>query len=161
MTKYVRETKAGKSISAWIITKGTRYVATVQSHYSDGGSVLVNVFQTDAAAQKSAKVLGKPWPPKNFDSDFTGFLYGRAGGYGYDKFTAAISGLVIDGHRMSNHCGASKKPPAAGVWPRDAKAPKGWRFANYDKERDGYRNLYRIEGLHYLEAIGYTVHSAI
>lgn len=29
----------------------------------------------------------------------------RAGGYGYDKRTAALSGAVIEGYRMANHCG--------------------------------------------------------
>lgn len=30
---------------------------------------------------------------------------GHAGGYGYDKTTASLSGLLIDGHSMANHCG--------------------------------------------------------
>ena len=71
MSKYVRETAAGKSISAYVIMKGARHVATVQAHFSNGGRCLVNVWHTDGREMQHAS----------------------AGGYGYDKFTAALSGL--------------------------------------------------------------------
>jgi hypothetical protein len=33
---------------------------------------------------------------------------GRAGGYGYDKTTAALAGATIAGFRIANHCGAAE-----------------------------------------------------
>lgn len=112
-TKYVRETKAGKSISAHIIlNKKGDHVATVQAHFSNGGTCLVNVWHTDATEMQSAS----------------------AGGYGYDKFTSALSGMTIDGHAMSNHSerlDAPKVPKGRKLFPRDYKAPKGFDLANY------------------------------
>ena len=71
MTKYVTDTKAGKSLSAYVIlNKKGQHVATVRAHFSDGGTCLVNVH-----------------------CDKDGFQRATAGGYGYDKFTAALSGL--------------------------------------------------------------------
>lgn len=146
-TKQVRETKAGKSVSAWIVLKGKRQVAAVHAHYSDGGTVLVNVFNY---GDKNRSAKDKP------------FQAGKAGGYGYDKFTAALSGLEIDGHKLTDHCQGHKKPVNGHkVFKRDEKAPRGWHFANYNSEGNGYSDCYRIEGLKYLEAIGYTVISAI
>lgn len=184
MTKYVRETAAGKSISAYIIMKGARQIATVQAHFGNGGRVLVNVWHHSGNVEMQ---------------------HGSASGYGYDKFTAALSGLMIDGHEMTNHCGAYQKPPRGlKYFPSDFKPRKGYRLANggeYDAEtgqrvtsyglRDaareelgeaaswedvdarakelrqaknivrGYGSCYRLEGLKFLEAIGYTVIQAI
>ena len=160
--KYVRETKAGKSISAWVILKRHREIATVQAYFSGGGAVLVNVFNY-GDKNKSGKL-----DPQQ----------GTAGGYGYDKLTAALTGLEIDGHKLSNHCQFRKTPPKGGVWPQDAKAPRGWNFANYrfnerveidgkfvtrelPKEKQGYSDCYRESGLKYLSELGYTVIQAI
>jgi hypothetical protein len=162
--KQVRETKAGKSISAYVILRknGTE-VATVQAHFSDGGNCLVNVWN-----------FGDGNPQAQ-----DGLQRGTAGGYGYDKFTAALSGLKIDGHELTNHCDGRKKMPKGG-WKRDAKPPKGWSFANcsrftadgepvshesQDKEGDtaywAYTSCYRESGLDYLKALGYRVIQAI
>lgn len=179
--KYVRETAAGKSISAWLVLKGKRQVATVQAHYSNSGTVLVNVFQDDEGARRSAiaaKRDGETVKSDNYGRE----MYaqgGMAGGYGYDKHTAALSGMWIDGHKMTDHCshyGAPKRPPnGLQRWPRDAKAPRGYMFANYQSKfitfgfnpekheregfsgNDGYDSCFRLEGLKYLEAKGYTV----
>jgi hypothetical protein len=169
-TKYVSDTKAGKSISAYIIlNKKGKEVATVRAHYSDGGNVLVNIFQS---------------------SETHGFQAGSAGGYGYDKFTAALSGLQIDGHKLTNHCGESKKMPKGGF--RAAKPPRGWMFNNRalftdrktlatDTERDEWEekigrfhnhnlppgwyyaptSCYRNEGMNYLRSFGYRILKAI
>lgn len=164
--KYVHDTEAGKSIDAWIIlNKRGKEIACVRSHYSKGGVCLVNVFNYGGEeTNKSAK--SKP------------FQAAHAGGQGYDKFTAALSGMEIDGHKLGNHCEYSKKPPVNGVWPQDFKAPKGWRLANYKTteqvevngsyervdlppEKCGWTDLYRLDGLNYLEDIGYRVIKAI
>lgn len=34
---------------------------------------------------------------------------GKAGGYGYDKTTAALAGAEIAGHRIANHCGTAEE----------------------------------------------------
>lgn len=191
--KHVRETTAGKSISAYVILnpKG-EHVATVQSHYANGGTVTVDVWNIgDKATLKTALAMGYSVDEKGHLIDAKGVnmgLYpycvaglqqGRAGGGGYDKFTAALRGAVIDGHKMTDHCGESRKPPKGRkTWPRDAKAPKGFRFANWidgsrkahDGSRmyphipegeSGYASCYRESGLEYLKAIGYRVIQAI
>lgn len=162
-TKYVSDTAAGKSISAWIIMKRRRHIATVRAHFSNGGTCTVNVFNHG---------------DKNKSAAENGFQHGSASGYGYDKLIAALSGLKIDGHRLTNHCEGSKQSPDGRLWPRDAVAPKGWHFANWtsfnfvkkgeDSERvelpksqQGYSSCYRESGLKYLEAIGYQVIQAI
>ena len=63
MTKYVRDTKAGKALSVKVIlNKRGKHVATVQAHYSDNpnGSVCtVNVWQTSAAYLECQRVMCK------------------------------------------------------------------------------------------------------
>lgn len=88
--KQVRETTAARSIRAIVIMRGKRHVATVQAHYGNS-RVSVDVWHTDG----------------------TPLQQGSASGYGYDKFTAALSGLTIDGHKMTDHCGARKTRHAA------------------------------------------------
>jgi len=111
-SKYVNDTNAGKSISAYVILnrKGV-HVATVKAFH--GNSCLVNVH------------------------DFNGeFQHATASGYGYDKFTAALSGMTIDGHEMSNHAshdGAPKIPKGRKTYPLDYKPKKGYSLANYTK----------------------------
>lgn len=159
MTK-VRDTKAGQSVAAWVILKGKTPVAKVQAHY---GPSRVQVDVWNLRAEPSA-------------------LSGRASGYGYDKFTAALSGLVIDGHVMTDHCsrlGAPKPPRGRKTYPADAKPKRGYSFANFtrgdavwpdtgerrfpdmDASEAGYRDCYRLDGLRYLEALGYTVVQAV
>ncbi len=145
-TKYVRETKAGKSIRALVIlNKKGQHVATLQASFSDNpaGSVcLVNVWHTGP--------------------DHIEMQHARAGGYGYDKFSSALAGMTIDGHAMTDHCGARLKyPKGLDHFPRDFKAPKGYRVANYRKDADGYSDCYRLPGLEYLTAIGYRIIEAI
>lgn len=109
MTKYVEETKAAKSISVYVIlNRKGEHVATVQAHFSDGGTCIVNVRD-----------------------DKAGFQYGRAGGGGYDKFTAALRGMTIDGHKMTDHCGERlPKPRGKSYFPNTYKPRKGYRLAN-------------------------------
>lgn len=124
MPRYVvRETAAGKSISAWVILKAGKEVATVQAHYGSGGAVTVNIFQCGSAANRSEAASGLK---------ALYFQAATAGGYGYDKLTAALSGLWIDGHQLTDHCGGSLKPPRRlKYFPSDYKPRKGYRLANY------------------------------
>lgn len=196
MTKQVRETAAGKSVSAYVIlNRKGEHVATVQAHFSDGGTCTVDVWNHgDGPAKRSAEAMGyvfgpddrvvgnetkgKPAHAGDYAYKVAGLQQGRAGGYGYDKFTAALSGLIIDGHAMSDHCGGRKSPPKGRTtWPRDAKAPRGYSFNNFqtftygkdgervalgpDSPAYGYSSCYRLEGFKYLEAFGYRVIQAI
>lgn len=182
---YVRETSAAKSVAAYVVlnAKGA-HVATVQMHFG-ASRVLVNVWNEGREAQaRTLKALGLTVDDKGRVTegkrvgetiyDVAGIQEGRASGYGYDKRTAALAGLVIDGHVMTDHCsgfGAPKPPKGRQTWPGDATPPKGYTFANYrahagngddlpDAER-GYANCYRRSGLDYLEALGYRVIQAL
>ncbi|MGE0211828.1 MAG: hypothetical protein AB7S41_09055 [Parvibaculaceae bacterium] len=160
--KYVRETKAAKQIAADLIMRRGEEVARVLAYHGQG-SCLVNIFQGSKAAARCYAAAHKT-PLADVDAEKAyrafGFQVGRAGGYGYDKFASAIAGLWIDGHKLNDHCAVRRKPPnGRTTFPRDSKAPKGWHFANYiEKEGEaGWLDCYRVQGLSYLEAIGYSV----
>lgn len=189
MAKYVRETKAGKAISAYVILNAKSvHVATVQAHFSDGGTCLVNVWaHGDAVTKKNAVAAGlaKDGEVSSEAHDAMYMQQGRAGGYGYDKFTAALSGLYIDGVRMSDHCGHNEQTEALAKryaracikhdianashegyilfrdeW--DARAKKiGARFANYDSNLRRYTSLFLESGLERLTSLGYRVINGI
>ncbi len=177
MSKYVRDTKAAKSIAAYIVLKKGIEIATVNAHFSDGGKCLVNVWANGENSEKKnqsayLKTYGKPSKEDMY------FQSGTAGGYGYDKFTAALSGCFIDGVMMSDHCGrdtASEKMLAAYIkacagksviygsdfqksWNKKA-AKIGASFANWTES--GYQSLHYASGLDKLKAAGYTVLQAI
>lgn len=102
-----------------------------------------------------------------------------AGGYGYDKLTAALSNMTIDGHSLSDHCGqdehskrllkaygkAMKAGDSAKGQAVIEKAKKaGYSFSNWTSEGgfkpndwEGFQSCYRLPGLDYLRAIGYHV----
>lgn len=129
--KYVRETAAGKVISAYVIMKGARRVAVIQMHH--GATCLVNVWQESAAYVRSAKAR-KEFTDETAAYHAYGFQRATASGYGYDKAASALSGLIIDGHEMTDHCSRFKSPkPPAGhkLFPRDFKAPAGYSLANF------------------------------
>lgn len=157
--KNVQETAAGKSISAWVILNRKReFVATVRAHYGNSGRVLVNIWDNKA-----------------------GFQSASAGGYGYDKLGAALAGLSVDGHKLSDHCsrdGAPKPPRGRVTYPQDYKPPRGYHLANWadgSKRYDdgskrypripdneaGFTDCYREQGFRYLQALGYHVIRAI
>jgi hypothetical protein len=132
------ETPAAKQLRVLMVMKNAKHIATIRAYYVKNGTVLVNVHHTHAA--------------KNYSK----FQYGRATGYGYDKFKAALAGMVIDGHKMTDNCQERVKPPKGQEeWPQGAKIKRGYRLANF---KDGfYRDCYREAGLDYLEAMGYKV----
>lgn len=110
MSNYVNDTAAAKSVRAIVIlNKKGEHVATVRASWSKGGTCLLNVHD-----------------------DKAGFQYARAGGYGYDKFTKCLSGMTIDGHALTDHCGARLPlPKGEKVFPRDYKPRKGYSLANF------------------------------
>lgn len=179
MSKYVHDKAAAKQISAYtILNRKGDYVATVRIHYGQS-TALANIYQTDSAARKCfAKAHGLESVAINeigrTAHKLFGFQSGKASGYGYDKATAALSGMMIDGHMITNHCsrdGSPKYPKGRKSYPRDFVPPKGYSLANF-RTRDfdgndlpddacGYQDCYRDSGLKFLESIGYRIHQAI
>ena len=130
MVKFVRESAAGKAISAWTITNGRgECLAKVQAHFAPSGGVRVDVFNSGRDVQ-----------------------HGSAGGYGYDKLTAALSGLVVAGHKLAGHCEVGLRPPRGlPGFPPDYRR-KGYQTANSmqwvrDNADSHWRALSEIERL--------------
>ena len=123
MTKRIYETQAGRALSAYAVLKGADLVAKVLVHH---GQSRVTVEVVAGGRVQT----------------------GKASGYGYDKFTAALAGLVIDGHTMSDHCGI--------IWHGEGKAPKGY-YPGRTLESGYVQPAYQMPGLRYLVEIGYTV----
>lgn len=193
MTKDVRDTSAAQSMRAYVVlNRKGEHVAKVLAHYSGGGVCMVSVYQHGAALLRTVAALGYGAPDEEPDGDgkvdvghgkrkyphdVAGVQTSRAGGGGYDKFTAALSGMVIDGHKMTDHCGARMPPPKGRLWQdsdRDRLRRKGYTLANWSGARapggpveygrkdvpadaSGWVDAYRLEGLNYLSAIGYRV----
>lgn len=184
----IRESNAGKSLSAWVILnpKG-RHVATVRAHYANSGGVTVNVLThgddaCDRVATAMGHTVGDDGKMENGAYAYTvaSLQVGRTGGYGYDKTTAALAGLYVDGHKLTNHCGERMKRPKGRLWQdtdRKRLERKGYRLANWSGPRvehgnsygrdgvpdtaSGWVDAYRDSGLDYLRAIGYRVIQAI
>jgi hypothetical protein len=174
--------------SAWVIlNKKGEHVATVTAQYPrDGaGRMYVNVRNITRSAQQRtadryAATHGKRFADRD-GCDVGGlhvwFQAASAGGYGYDKTTAALAGLIVDGHTLADHCGGVPEADKA----KDrlfaayckaaatddtaemraecaAKAHKiGARFANWSREDGCYTSLHFESGLDRLRTLGYTV----
>lgn len=163
----IRESSAGQSLSAWVIlNRKGEHVATVQAHYANSGGVTVNVRNHGDAACYAYTVAS--------------LQVGRAGGYGYDKTTAALSGLYVDGVKLTNHCEERLPRPKGCLWQDSDRARierKGYRLANWHgprkagdptygrdgvpDEASGWTDAYRESGLDILRAFGYRVIQAI
>ena len=190
MVKLVRESAAGKAISAWIVTnRQGECLARVQAHFAPSGGVRVDVFNSGRCVVQ----------------------HGSAGGYGHDKLTAALSGLVVAGHTLADHCEVGLRPPRGlpgfppdyrrkgyqtansmhwvrdnadspwralseierrAVWPRsygvrgdspDELAARDFVHAAMDRGDafTGFSDCYQVAGLEYLTERGLRVHQAI
>ena len=152
--KQVRETKAGGSISAYVVLRATgEHVATVQAHFADSGNVMVDVWHMGADnPTRAAREARKDYGPDQR----------RAGGGGYDKFTACLGGIEIDGHRLADHSGNRLPlPDGCDAFPEGFKPPPGYTLANWRREGGGYTSCFQESGLRYLESLGYIVVQAI
>ncbi len=83
---------------------------------------------------------------------------GSATGYGYDKTTAAMRGMVIDGHELGDHSGVDK---SCARQIKTQKAKPGYSLCNWSTPEGRYTSCYKLAGLDYLRAIGYTVICAL
>lgn len=129
----IDETSAGRCISAYIVLnkKGER-VATIRAHY---GNSLVRV---------------EVWTPEH------DVQTGRAGGGGYDKFTACLRGMKIDGIELNDHCGQNeqtkkllakyKKEVFAGLMTDDRQNYWNAKVAKIGASFANYRTLYLMNG---------------
>ena len=127
-SKQVRETKAAKAISAHVILKNGKHFATIQAHYSDSGVVTVDLWAEYWEDVKNA------FPETPEDQIYCRVHVGKAGGYGYDKFGAAMSHGNAD------------------------------QFFNYHKphkEAKDVNFIYNGETLNYIRSLGYVVITAI
>jgi hypothetical protein len=182
--------------SAWVVlNKKGEHVATVTAQYPrDGaGRMSVNVRNTTMGAQqRTADRYAATYGKRLIDRDATDagglhlwFQAASASGYGYDKTTAALAGLIVDGHTLADHCGRvpeaetakarlfaayqkardAYKAAPSGEFPRRAwedKARKiGARFANWSQEAGGYTSLHFEPGLDRLRTLGYRVVQAL
>lgn len=137
--RQVRKMANAKAISAYLIfNPAGKMVAKVQAHDSDSGVVRVDVW---AAGQELQQ--------------------GKAPGYGYDKFTAALSGLSIDGHVLGDNSKTDVPfPPGLDHYPADYKPASGFTLANRNPNGT-YSYCAQIAGIDYLKELGYGVYQAI
>lgn len=172
--KQVRESVKGAAYV--VLNKKREHVATVQYKFPNDGAGRV---QCDVWSRK---------PGEKYLS-LTHQKY--AGGYGYDKRAAALSGAVIEGYRMADHCGrveeSGEKKRAAlmrayirSATREELKPSRYWEnraeklgcsFANYCRTDDmplqpdghGYRytSLHNRSGLDRLQSLGFTVIDAL
>lgn len=153
-----------------VLNKKGEHIATIQFRYGSGGGVQCDVW---------ARNPGEKWLSLVHQK--------KAGGYGYDKAAAALSGAVIEGYKMADHCGhveaaGEKKREAlmrayqrrvkAGGMSREdhaafeKKAARiGCRFANWNAPAVGlprsWGSLHNESGLGRLEMLGFRVITAI
>lgn len=166
--KQVRE--ISDTAAKIVLNKKGEHVATIQWRYGSGGGV-----QCDVWSRKE----GEKYLSLNHQH--------KAGGWGYDKATAALSGAVIEGYRIADHCGyveaaGEKKREAllkaymrrvkAGEMSREdhaafeKKAARiGCRFANWNTPAVGlphsWGSLHNESGLGRLEMLGFRVITAL
>ena len=181
MAKDVRETAAAKAIRSIIILKGNRHVATVLGHFG-GSRCTVTVLHMDSTAKQSGSAAGYGYD--KFVSALDGLVIDghtltnhcgeqikppKALGYFPTDYKARA------GYRLSNMADydgsgsichsyfwrdeAEKRLGVGADWPA-VKALSEQLKADANLSR-GYSNCYREAGLSYLEAIGYTVITAL
>jgi len=135
----------------------------------DGYAVVNVAYPADGAGRLRVFVIDAFSPEGRTATE------GSAGGYGYDKLAAALSGMTIDGHTLANHSGQDDT---------SARLLKAWHKASADKRAavekrasklgyfftnwsagggfrptgaDGWQSCYKTSGLDYLCALGYRI----
>jgi hypothetical protein len=162
----MNQVRESVNASAYVVlNKKGEHVATVQFK-----------FPKDGAGQVQCDV----WARKPGEKYLSLVHQKKAGGYGYDKKTAALSGAVIEGFRMANHCGSAevesekKRESIMRAYlkiaptlryedckPWSAKLARiGARFANW-KEGEGFTSAHFESGLDRLRSLGFQVIDAL
>lgn len=147
--KNINQSKQADNISAYVIlNKKGQHVATVQALYGNGGGVQVDVWGKSELIHQV-----------------------KVGGYGYDKFTAALAGAVIEGIKMYDHCGGYEpeekalKAKAVKLYAIDVDKGKrfaakhGMSFANWVDGKP--TSAFFASGLDRLLSFGYQVIKAV
>lgn len=151
-----------------VLNRKGEHRATVQYRYGSGGGVQCDVWSVSTDPEHP------DWAPHLRLSHQE-----KAGGGGYDKAAAALSGAVIDGFMMANHCGhveqAGERKRQALMRAYKARAfdsitsDSDWRkraekigcsWANY-RQDEGWTSLHNLQGLDRLRALGYRVIQAL
>ena len=121
--------------------------AVINVAYPADGAGLLRVFVIDAFSDTGLRTCTE----------------GTASGYGYDKLTAALRGLFVDGVELTDHCATDKtsarllKRARAGTPTDSLRVGKNraYDFANWDTT--GPTSCYRKPGLDVLRALGYRI----
>lgn len=131
MTDFIMNKKALQNLEVHLIfNKSMDLVAKVHVLHTDS-STTVNVFTMNEVKPVQTKTVK---------------------GNGFDRKTAALSRMVIDGVVLTDHCEVSLPGP----FDDDFQPPAGYVLANRDQANRKWLNCYRTPGLSYLSAIGYT-----
>ncbi len=86
--EHLRKAENRANVAAYIVMRGAEHVATIRFHFPRDGAGKLIAFAADWTLPL----------PENVDfKKFTRWQYGWATGYGYDKRTAAVSGMTIAG----------------------------------------------------------------
>lgn len=78
-----------------VLDKAREHVATVRFMYPRDGAGRLQALIADWKAKRPAADNGEP----DFET-WTPWQYGAANGYGYDKHTAAVSGMTVAGYKL-------------------------------------------------------------
>ena len=121
------------------------------------GYAIINVaYPKDGAGRLTVYVVDRFGATSTFSS-------GTASGCGYDKLTAALEGLSVDGVKFTDSCATDAtaarllKRARAGTPTANLLKGKGraYDFANYDGV--GPTSCYRKPGMDVLRALGYRI----
>jgi hypothetical protein len=157
-----------KHLSVYVILNPRReHVATVRVQYPRDGAGIVRADIITPYGPARERCIARYTETMDM-----ALQSGRAGGYGYDKTTAALAGLVVDGHTLADHCGRVPEAEKARVrllaaytrrrashdaayW-IEAARKIGASFANW-QDGQGYTSLHFTAGLPRLAELGYTI----
>lgn len=190
--QYINDSAPARRLSVSVILdKRGRHVATVRVLFPvDGaGRVRAEIQHTTEGLELCAKAPhcwkmieehtrkhDKPGMTyRDHARELFGWQRGNASGYGYDKRAAALSGLIVAGHTLADHCGGvpEDEKKRARLMAEHQREPgkydyAGWsqraekigaHFANWKQSRAN--NLHFEAGLRRLERFGFTVVEAL
>lgn len=148
--------RAGKNSSAWVILKHGKPVAKLAAVYTCNTTTVSVIHMNEESETKSRAMAAKmnlPWLETGVSD-----MNGQSSGYGYDRETAALSRLVVDGIPLPDHCDHRdyfRKQGARMV--KNQTARKGFIMANRDRNSGLWTSALPEPGLKYISALGYQV----